>query len=470
MNKQISVRNVAVYPQAAHPAKIQTRRFKGRYRRLRMVGGGFLLGLYFLTAWVNWGNRQAVWWDLSTSQFHILHQSFWAQDLIYLAGILVVCAVGLFLATVVVGRVWCGYACPQSVWTWLFMWAENITEGERHQRIRLDSSAITTHKLVRRLLKHSLWLAISFVTGFTFVGYFVPIRELFMNLISFQLGAMSVFWIGFFTLATYLNAGWLREKVCFHMCPYGRFQSSMLDADSQVITYNAKRGEPRGSRKRETPHHQGQQGDCIDCQMCVQVCPTGIDIREGLQMECIGCAACIDACDNVMDKMNYPRGLIRYVSKNQLNGLPKKILRPRVVGYSVVLVLVAGVLLWDMATRTLVEVSVVKDRMLYRYGNNGSIENVYLIKVSNKDQVGHSFSVSLSEAKGAQLQSDSEVFVRAGQTELLTAVVAMPTHGGLNGNTQNAQAARRSAQIQFDIVGPRPALSSSVVSRFTLPR
>lgn len=300
--------------------KIQPRSFTGVYRRLRMTGGFILFALYFGVAWLNWNGKQAVLWDLSDKKFHIFSATFWPQDLVLLSGILLICAFGLFVLTVWAGRVWCGYACPQSVWTWVFLWAERVAEGDRSRRIKLDAAPNSWNKIARRGFKHGLWLLISLVTAVTFVGYFTPVRDLVGDLLSMSASGWAVFWVLFFTLATYLNAGWLREKVCFHMCPYGRFQSSMVDADSLVISYDDVRGEPRGSRRKDTAPPSGELGDCIDCQMCVQVCPTGIDIRDGLQMECIGCAACIDACDSIMDKMGYARGLVRYASERELLG------------------------------------------------------------------------------------------------------------------------------------------------------
>lgn len=336
MSNVIPVRNLAVGADAN--GKIHTRKFQGFFRRLRFTGGTLLFTLFFGTVWLSWGNRQAVLWDLNDKQFHVFSSTFWPQDLVLLTAILIICAFGLFFITVVVGRVWCGYTCPQSVWMWIFMWAERIAEGDRNQRKKLDQAPVSASKLYKLAVKHGLWLTISLATAVTFVGYFTPIRKLVPDLLTLQAGGMAAFWVFFFTAATYLNAGWLREKVCVHMCPYGRFQSSMMDKDSLVISYDAARGENRGARKIGSDYQSEGLGDCIDCQMCVQVCPTGIDIRDGLQMECIGCAACIDACDSIMDKMGYPAGLIRYTSERELEGGRLKILRPRSLGYGALLV------------------------------------------------------------------------------------------------------------------------------------
>nr|BFE89746.1 hypothetical protein GCM10020185_02820 [Pseudomonas brassicacearum subsp. brassicacearum] len=316
--------------------------------------------------WLNWGGRQAVLWDLSESKFHIFGATFWPQDFILLSALLIIAAFGLFAITVFAGRVWCGYTCPQSSWTWIFMWCEKITEGERNQRIKLQAAPWGLNKLLRRSAKHTLWLAISLLTGLTFVGYFTPIRPLAEELLTLQMAGVSLFWVLFFTAATYLNAGWLREAVCMHMCPYARFQSVMFDKDTLTISYDAARGEIRGPRKREANPANIGLGDCIDCQMCVQVCPTGIDIRDGLQMECIGCAACIDACDSIMDKMGYAHGLIKYTSEHQLQGGKTHLLRPRLIGYTAVLLVMIGALVVALMQRPMVSLDVSKDRGLFR--------------------------------------------------------------------------------------------------------
>ncbi|MDF9757311.1 cytochrome c oxidase accessory protein FixG [Pseudomonas hunanensis] len=297
---------------------IHTRSFTGFYRNLRIAFAGLLFVLFFGTAWLQWGDRQAVLWDLADSKFHIFGATFWPQDFILLSALLIICAFGLFAITVFAGRVWCGYSCPQSTWTWLFMWCEKIAEGDRNQRIKLAAAPWGAEKIARRGLKHGLWLAIGVLTGLTFVGYFTPIRPLATELFTLELGGVALFWVLFFTAATYLNAGWLREAVCMHMCPYARFQSVMFDKDTLAVAYDPSRGEARGPRKKGSDARSQGLGDCIDCTLCVQVCPTGIDIREGLQMACIGCAACIDACDGVMDKMGYARGLIGYKSEHNL--------------------------------------------------------------------------------------------------------------------------------------------------------
>ena len=422
MSKQIPLHDVT--PPASTPggsvdlyasrAKIYTRSFTGVFRNLRRVAGVLLLLLYFGTVWLDWDGHQAVWWNLPERKFYIFGTTIWPQDFILLSGLLIVAAFGLFFITVYAGRVWCGYTCPQSVWTWIFMWCEKLTEGDRNQRIKLDRSPMSANKLARKAAKHSLWLLIGLVTGVTFVGYFSPIRELVLEFFTGQADGWAYFWVGFFTLATYGNAGWLREQVCVHMCPYARFQSVMFDKDTLIVSYDPRRGEARGPRKKDTdPQAQGL-GDCIDCTMCVQVCPTGIDIRDGLQIECIGCAACVDACDSIMDKMHYPRGLVSYTTEHNLSGQKTRMLRPRLIGYALALLAMTGLLATAFATRSLVGLDVSKDRVLYRENAQGRIENVYSLKVMNKDQHDHLYVLGASGLRGLVLEGAREIRVAAG--------------------------------------------------------
>ncbi|TKA92646.1 cytochrome c oxidase accessory protein CcoG [Halopseudomonas bauzanensis] len=393
---------------------IHTRSFEGYYRRLRLLGAGLLFLLFFGTAWLNWHQRQAVLWDLASRKFHIFGATFWPQDLILLSAILIIAAFGLFFITVVAGRIWCGYTCPQSVWTWVFMWAEKVTEGDRHQRVRLDAAPWSLSKLLRRGAKHAIWLGVSLATALTFVGYFTPIRELAVDLLTFELGAQAAFWLFFFTAATYINAGWLREKVCRDMCPYGRFQSAMFDRDTLVIAYDTERGEQRGPRRRDsTPAEQGL-GDCIDCTLCVQVCPTGIDIRDGLQFECIACAACIDACDSVMDRMGYARGLISYTSERAQQGGTTHWLRPRLLGYGSMLALMIGLFVVALLDRPMMSLDVSRDRgNLFRESSTGQLENSYSLKVINKSQQPGRYQITLDAPQGLQLATPTSVQLAA---------------------------------------------------------
>ncbi|HTG97044.1 MAG TPA: cytochrome c oxidase accessory protein CcoG, partial [Burkholderiales bacterium] len=278
--------------------------------------------IFYGGAWLTWNGRQALLFDIAHRKFYLFGLVFWPQDIIYLSVLLIVSALSLFLFTAVAGRLWCGYACPQTVYTEIFLWIERRVEGDRNARMRLDKQGFTTEKVLRKSTKHGLWIALSLWTGLTFVGYFTPIRELLTS----DPGPWEAFWVVFYGFATYGNAGWMREQVCKYMCPYARFQSAMFDKDTLIITYDEKRGEPRGKG--------AGKGDCVDCGICVQVCPTGIDIRKGLQYECIGCAACIDGCDQVMDKVGRERGLIRYSTSHAMEGGRTRVLRSRVLVYS----------------------------------------------------------------------------------------------------------------------------------------
>ena len=424
MSKQIPVQDVT--PPAknsnngvdlyASREKIYTRAFTGLFRNLRMLGGAGLFLLYFGTVWLNWGGHQAVWWNLPERKFFIFGATFWPQDFILLSGILIVAAFGLFFITVYAGRVWCGYTCPQSVWTWIFMWCEKVTEGDRNQRIKLDKAPMGANKFLRKFSKHTLWLLIGFVTGMTFVGYFSPIRELVFEFFTGQADGWSYFWVGFFTLATYGNAGWLREQVCIYMCPYARFQSVMFDQDTLIVSYDPRRGESRGPRKKDADYKAQGLGDCIDCKMCVQVCPTGIDIRDGLQIECIGCAACIDACDSIMEKMDYPKGLISYTTEHSLEGKTTKVVRGKLVGYFMVLVAVCAAFGWTLVVRKPVVMDIVRDRgALYRETDEGLIENTYTLKVINKSQLEQTYQLSVQGLDDAQWIGEKELTIKGGE-------------------------------------------------------
>ncbi|NQD93620.1 cytochrome c oxidase accessory protein CcoG [Pseudomonas sp. CrR25] len=409
---QPKIESVDLY---ANREKIYTRAFTGIFRNLRMLGGALLFILYFGTVWLSWDGRQAVWWDLPARKFHIFGATYWPQDFVLLSALLIIAAFGLFFITVFAGRVWCGYTCPQSVFTWVFMWAEKVTEGDRNQRMKLDKAPMNGQKALRKLAKHAIWVGVSLATALTFVGYFSPIRELLPELFTLQASGWAVFWVGFFTLATYGNAGWLREQVCIYMCPYARFQSVMFDQDTLIVSYDPRRGEHRGPRKREADYKAEGLGDCIDCKMCVQVCPTGIDIRDGLQIECIGCAACIDACDSIMDKMNYPKGLISYTTEHNLSGQQTHLARPRLIGYAVALLAMIGLFVWAVASRPLVELDVIKDRVLYRENEEGRIENVYTLKIMNKAQRDMTYLIEADGLEGLVYEGKREVKALAGE-------------------------------------------------------
>ncbi|MDO8860733.1 cytochrome c oxidase accessory protein CcoG [Haliea sp. E1-2-M8] len=404
-----------------HREKIYTRKIEGFYQRIRLYTGWPLLIGYFLLPWLSWDGRQAVWFDLPERKFHILGLVFWPQDFPLLAFLLIISAFALFAVTVFAGRVWCGYTCPQTVWTSIFMWIEQKFEGSRNQRMRLDKAPWSAEKVLRKSLKHGGWLFVAFLTGMTFVGYFYPVRELLPDLLTLSAGQWGVLWTIFFTLATYINAGWLREQVCMYMCPYARFQSVMFDQDTLIVSYDPARGEPRGSRKRDADHKALGLGDCIDCELCVQVCPTGIDIRNGLQYECIGCALCIDACNSVMDKMSYPRGLISYTSEHQLQGGTTHWLRPRIIGYLLVLCVMVGLFSYRILTRVPLELTVIRDRNeLYMTTMDGKIENIYTLSLVNMEQSMHEFEILVSGIDGAEIIGDSVYTLDGGEVRSIS--------------------------------------------------
>ncbi len=402
---------------------IYVREIKGLFQRLRRGANWALMALFFGMPWVTWGDRPAIWFDLPAREFHILGGTFYPQEFMLLSWILIICAFGLFLVTVFAGRVWCGYTCPQSVWTFLYIWLEHRLEGPRNRRIKLDKAPWSVDKLWRKGAKHAAWLAIAFATGATFVGYFTPIRELVGDFLGLSVGPWALFWIGFFTVFTYLNAGWLREQVCLYMCPYARFQAVMFDSDTLVVSYDAARGEPRGARKRNLSHEQAREagyGDCIDCDLCVQVCPTGIDIRDGLQYECITCAACIDACDSVMDKMGYPRGLVRYTTEHQLAGGKTQLLRPRLLGYLAALLVMIGLLAWVLAGRVPLEFEIERDRQqLYQVTRDGQVSNRYTLNIRNLDGREHLYRVDVRGLPGLTLVGDDQISIAANSSRTL---------------------------------------------------
>ena len=400
--------------------KIYPREVKGRYARLRVLAVWVLLGIYYLLPWVSWGGRQAVLFDLPARKFYIFGLTFWPQDFFFMAWLLIIAALTLFFVTAIAGRLWCGYACPQTVWTEAFLWMERITEGNHAQRRKLDKGPWTREKVLRKSAKQALWLGFSLWTGFTFVAYFTPATVLGPKLLAFETGPWETFWVLFYGFATYGNAGLLREQVCKYMCPYARFQGAMFDKDTMIISYDGHRGEPRGGRKRSVDPKSAGLGDCIDCSMCVQVCPTGIDIREGLQIECIACAACIDVCNDVMDKMSYPRGLIRYSTHHAMEEQkPVRVLRPRVMVYGIVLAALLGGFGTAVANRSTLIVDVIRDRnMLYRELPGEMVENVYTMSFVNKTEVERSYQVSARGIEGLRLAFDAPLPLHSGPGEV----------------------------------------------------
>ena len=380
----------------AKSERIYVRAYKGFYRNLRNIMAWSLLLIYYLTPWISWDDRQAILFDLPARQFHIFAVTFWPQDFALLSGLLILLAFLLFFVTVFAGRAWCGYTCFQTVWTYFFMWAETFAEGNRNARKKLDKQSMSLVKFRKKLTKHSLWVLIAGATAITFVGYFTPVKELFSNFLSLNFGPWEIWWLLFFTLATYINAGYLREQVCMHMCPYARFQSVMFDSNTLIVTYDKARGEPRGkgSRKQKTTT---ELGDCVDCDVCVAVCPVGIDIRDGLQYECISCAACIDGCNEVMARLGKPKGLVRYATENVLQGKTYRLLRSNFIGYGIAVLVIATYIGIQLLSRVPIEVNLIRDRQtLFRDLGNGVIENTYHLKVSNKSQQAITIKVDLN--------------------------------------------------------------------------
>jgi len=427
--------------------KIYPRAISGKFARWRIVMVFVTQLVFYGLPWLQWQGRQAVLFDLGARKFYVFGAVLWPQDVIYLAVLLVLSALALFLFTAVAGRLFCGYACPQTVYTEIFMWVERRIEGNRVARIRLDAQPWGWRKLRIKAGKHAVWLVIALWTGFTFIGYFAPIRQLGSDVIGFSLGGWQWFWLLFYAFATWGNAGFMRESVCKYMCPYARFQSVMVDDDTLVVTYDPIRGEPRGGRSRKLEHKQAGMGDCVDCSLCVQVCPTGIDIRDGLQYLCIGCGACVDACNQVMDKMRYAPGLIRYTSgravRQRLDStqVRRKLLRPRVLVYTALLVALALGLAVSLVTRDILRVDVMRDRgMLGREVPGGLIENVYRLQVINMGQDDLTLTASAhSDLAGMQVRlaerGAAQLHVAGGTSVLVPMVVSVSAAAAAGGLT-----------------------------------
>lgn len=475
--------------------KIHPRDVDGRFQRLRTIAVWALLGMFYLFPWLRWDGRQAVLFDLPARKFYVFGLNFWPQDFVFLALLLIIAGMALFFFTSLAGRLWCGYACPQTVWTEVFIWIEQWAEGDRNKRIRFDSAPWTPEKIRRRGGKHVLWLLFALWTGFTFVGFFTPILDLATRFPVFGKapgwGGWETFWVLFYALATWGNAGFLREQVCKYMCPYARFQSAMFDRNTLIIAYDPMRGEPRGPRRkgalasvlerarglldkitaydyvfRAAHHHTAadnlvaargntsildhrleaeplpkfapeELGDCIDCTICVQVCPTGIDIRNGLQYECIACGACIDACDQVMDKMGYPRGLIRYSTQNAIDGRRSRVLRPRIVIYGLLLLALLVGWAWGVTHRSPLIVEVLRDRnALYSVQGDGRVQNGYTLKIVNKTRDPQDYRVRL-DAPGTDARTFAlgglPATVHADAEQVLSLPVTVSAPGGTTG-------------------------------------
>ncbi|MDX1266967.1 MAG: cytochrome c oxidase accessory protein CcoG [Oceanisphaera sp.] len=415
-SSRIDVVNVCTEPRPIVQGHVYVRAQSGRWQRLRRLIGWGLMLLFLVGPWLRWNGQQALLLDLEQQRFHLFGITIWPQDLTLLALFLMVAAFGLFFITAFLGRVWCGYLCPQTVWTFWFIWIEEKLEGSANKRRQLNKAPWSLNKLARKGGKHLLWWLASLLSGFTFIAYFIPAAELGAGLLQWSAGVLPTFWVAFFALCTYLNAGWMRAIMCTHMCPYSRFQSAMFDRDTYSIAYDATRGERRGPRSRKADVASLKLGDCIDCKLCVQVCPTGIDIRDGLQYECINCGACADACDQTMNQMGYATGLIRYASESQLAGGKTRLWRPKLIGYGIMLLLMLATLVYAAATRVPMALDVQRDRnQLFRETSEGWVENTYTLKLSNRTQQPQQYHVRVEGLDHALWRGADEVWVPAGE-------------------------------------------------------
>jgi cytochrome c oxidase accessory protein FixG len=447
--------------------KIYPRSVSGRFANWRWGLVWLTQIIFYGLPWLSWGDRQAVLFDLAARRFYLFGYVLYPQDFIYLTGLLVISALSLFLFTAVAGRLWCGFACPQTVYTEIFLWIERRIEGDRNARMKLDAGPLTAGKLARKSGKHLAWIALSLWTGFTFVGYFTPITELGGSVLQLGMGPWELFWILFYGFATYGNAGFMREQVCKYMCPYARFQSAMFDKDTMIVSYDVARGEPRGSRGRSADYKAQGLGSCIDCNLCVHVCPTGIDIRKGLQYECIGCAACVDVCDGVMDKMKYPRGLIRFTTQTALadpSGMAlswRRVLRPRVLVYGVILGALTLALLGSLAVRTPLKVDVVRDRAaLSRIVAGGQVENVYRLQIMNATEKPQTYRIGAQGLPGLRVASDPEFEVGPAQSRWVAVRLQVPYGSAASG----------SHPIQFQVEAASGDAHVSEKAVFLMPR
>jgi polyferredoxin len=451
---------------AAHE-KIYPRSVVGFFSRLRWATVMLTQLVFYGLPWLQWGQRQAVVFDLGARRFYIFNLVLYPQDFIYLTGLLVISALSLFLFTAVAGRLWCGYACPQTVYTEIFLWIERRTEGDRLARMRRDAGGFSFEKLARKTAKHALWLAVGLWTGFTFVGYFTPIHVLAQESLAFELGAWETFWVFFYGFATYGNAGFMREQVCKYMCPYARFQSAMFDKDTLIVTYDAQRGEPRGARSKKLELSGSSLGACVDCSLCLQVCPTGIDIRNGLQYECIGCGACADVCDGVMDKMTYPRGLVRYSTENALEQhwtqrqALRHVFRPRVLAYTLILWTMVGLMLVSLERRAPFRVDVVRDRsVLAREVDGGLIENVFRLQIMNALETPQRVHIQADGLKGLAVVTNPNLVIDGAQSRWVVVRLQLPVNAAIPG----------SHPINFEIDGQDNNVVVTEKSVFIVPR
>lgn len=390
--------------------RIHPRFVTGFYQNIRVISMYAFLALFLILPWLRYNGRQAIWFDVPSQHYYIFSMTFLTQDFYFIAGFALIAAFTLFMVTVYAGRVWCGYACPQTIWTHMFQYVEKLVIGDRNKRIKFDKEPMSPTKAFKRSLIYLIWFVFSMITATTFVSYVSGTEALYSNwqmigFIPFPDWSTWI-WVSIFIFAfsTYVNAGYMREQMCVQICPYGRFQSVMFDKDTLIVSYDYERGEPRGARKKGT--NPEELGDCIECLMCVQVCPTGIDIRDGLQVACIQCAACVDACNDVMDKVGYPRGLIRYTTERQLVENEKsRLFRPRFFAYLALLTVLCSGLVYALTDRVPLEIDIRRDRnQLSSVNAQGMIENSYIVKLTNKTQDPHTYKITLAPQKGLSLE------------------------------------------------------------------
>ena len=400
-------------PLYADHEKIYARSIQGTWRKVKWAALWALLGLYYVGPWLRWDRGpgapdQALLIDMPGRRAYFFWIEIWPQEVYYLTGMLIIGAVGLFLVSAWFGRVWCGFTCPQTVWTDLFMWVERKIEGDRNARMRRDKGPMSLDKFTRSTAKHLAWLVIALATGGAWIMYFNDAPTVFVDFFTGQASTAIYGFTALFTATTYVLAGWAREQVCIYMCPWPRFQGAMFDEDSLIVTYEAWRGEPRGGARKDQSFEG--RGHCVDCGLCWQVCPTGVDIREGQQMACIGCALCVDACNTVMDRFGLPRELITYdsianqVARTKGEKTRVRLFRPRTIVYMVVLAIVAAVFFYSLSTRERLEVNILRDRApLFVTLSSGDIRNGYTYKVLNMEREPKTYTLSTQGIDGATL-------------------------------------------------------------------
>lgn len=395
---------------------IYVRNMHGVFQRLRKYMGWFFMLLFIVLPLFQFEGSQAILFNIAQQQIHLFSLVLFPQDLLVFALLFMVGAFGLFFVTTYLGRVWCGFMCPQTIWTFIFIWFEEKIEGSANKRLKLNQSGWTADKVKKKALKHTAWLSFSVFTGLSFMAYFVPVFELYESFFTLQASGLVYFWVLFFAVCTYGNAGWMRTIMCTHMCPYARFQSAMFDTDTLIVGYDFNRGEKRAPRSRKVDHKAQGLGDCIDCNLCVQVCPAGIDIRDGLQYECINCGACIDACDQTMERMNYPKGLIKYTSENVLNNKPHQKSRFKLVGYGIVLAVMCTLFMVTLVNIAPIQLDIIRDRnALYRENADGNIENTYTLKIINKTTTVQRYRLDVSNIPEHEWFGPREVTVAPGE-------------------------------------------------------